>query len=635
MLLSKRQFHFVGAKIHKSSIYISLTFFYRSLTDDRIETFSFAAEILENQTIPTKLSMKNQRLFLILSFLLGLFNAQADDLDDFIRSQMQKRRIPGLSLAIIQDGKIVKAQSYGFIDKDGKVPVTTNTLFQAGSVSKSVAAMGALYLVEQNKLSLDENVNEKLKSWKVPDNEFTNDKKVTLRGILSHTTGLTVHGFPGYAVGAKVPSVVQILDGTAPANTPPVRVDFVPGSRWRYSGGGYTVMQQLMVDVTGAGFPEFMKNNVLSPLGMKNSTYQQPLTPELAKLTATGHYNNRKLVEGRWHIYPEMAAAGLWTTPSDLARFAISIQNAYAGKSGSVLSQSMTRQMLTDQKNRDGLGVFLQGDSTKLRFGHNGRDEGFDALLTASADKGQGIVIMINANDNSHMMGRIVDFIADYYHWDGFPAKTKPTAVAVDSKTVKAFEGRYELFNNRIVTFEADGQRLFTIEDGFVDEEFVPVASNKFTSTDRNVSVIFNPDANGNVTGFTLQDDGQRYERKVPRIGPLAGDHQTNADPDPSRTPKIMAALQAMVKGGKVLEEASGLTLGAKRDFAGGMREPETLKSLTFIHSENVAGRGIQRHDSDVSEIVTYQLKSNQPDTYILVHLTSDGLVTDCDLVEK
>lgn len=579
--------------------------------------------------------MKKQRLFLILSFLLVVFHVQADDLDDFIRSQMQKRGIPGLSLAIIQDGKILKAQSYGFIDKDGKVPVTTNTLFQAGSVSKSVAAMGALYLVEQNKLSLDENVNVKLESWKVPDNEFTNDKKVTLRGILSHTTGLTVHGFPGYAVGAKIPSVVQILDGTAPANTPPVRVDFVPGSRWRYSGGGYTVMQQLMEDATGAVFPEFMKSNVLSPLGMKNSTYQQPLPPELAKLTATGHYNNRKLVEGRWHIYPEMAAAGLWTTPSDLARFAIGIQNAYAGKSGSILSQSMTRQMLTDQKNRDGLGVFLQGDSTTLRFGHNGRDEGFDALLTASVNKGQGIVIMINANDNSHMMGRIVDFIADYYHWDGFPVKTKPAAVAVDSKTLTAFEGRYELFNNRIVTFEAENQRLFTLEDGFVDEEFVPVAPNTFTSTDRNVSVIFTSDASGNVTGFTLKDDGQRYERKVPRIGPLAHAQKASADPDPSRTPKIMAALQAMVKGGKVLEEASGLTLGAKRDFAGGMREPETLKSLTFIHSENVAGRGIQRHDSDVSEIVTYQLKSNQPDTYILVHLTADGLVTDCDLVEK
>ncbi|WP_177197072.1 serine hydrolase domain-containing protein [Dyadobacter koreensis] len=580
--------------------------------------------------------MKNKQLFLILSFILFfVLQVQADDLDNFIRSQMQKRGIPGLSLAIIQDGKILKAQSYGFIDKNKKIPVTTNTLFQAGSVSKSVAAMGALYLVEHNKLFLDENVNVKLKSWKVPDNEFTNDKKVTLRGILSHTAGLTVHGFPGYTVDTKIPSAVQILDGEAPANTSPVRVDFVPGSRWRYSGGGYTVMQQLMEDATGTAFPGFMKNNVLSPLGMKNSTYQQPLPPELAKLTATGHINNRSVVEGRWHIYPEMAAAGLWTTPSDLARFAIDIQNAYAGKAGSVLSQSMARQMLTDQKNMDGLGVFLQGDSTTLRFGHNGRDEGFDALLTASVDKGQGIVIMINTNDNSHMMGRIVDFIAEYYKWDGFPVKTKPAAVDVNSETLQAFEGRYELFNNRIVTFDAENQRLFTIEDGFIDEEFVPVGSNKFTSTDRNVSVTFNPDAKGNVTGFTLQDNDQHYERTVPRIGPLADRHKTNADPDPSRTPKIMAALQAMVKGGKILEEASGLTSGARRDFAGGMPEPQTLKSLSFIHSENVAGRGIKRHESDVTEIVTYQLKSNQPDTYILVHLTSDGLVTDCDLVEK
>jgi CubicO group peptidase (beta-lactamase class C family) len=231
--------------------------------------------------------MKNQRLFPILSFLFVVFHSHAQDLDDFIRSQMQKRGIPGLSLAIIQNGKILKAQSYGFIGKDKKVPVTTNTLFQAVSVSKSVAAMNALYLVEDHKLSLDENVNVKLKNWKVPDNEFTKDKKVTLRRILSHTTGLTVHGFPGYTADTKIPSVVQILDRAAPANTSPVRVDFVPGSRWRYSGGGYTVMQQLMVDVTDVAVPEFMKSHVLSPLGMKNSTYQQPLPSELAKLTAT------------------------------------------------------------------------------------------------------------------------------------------------------------------------------------------------------------------------------------------------------------------------------------------------------------------------------------------------------------
>src|SRR5262249_16319368 len=156
-----------------------------------------------------------------------------------------------LSLAIIQDGKIVKAKGYGVTEKGGKTPITTTTLFQAGSISKAVAAMGALHLVEQGKLMLDEDVNSRLTSWKVPENEFTKDKKVTLRGILSHSAGLTVHGFPGYAVDSPFPTLVQILDGEKPANTQAIRVDILPGSRWRYSGGGYTIMQQMILDVAG------------------------------------------------------------------------------------------------------------------------------------------------------------------------------------------------------------------------------------------------------------------------------------------------------------------------------------------------------------------------------------------------
>jgi CubicO group peptidase (beta-lactamase class C family) len=204
-------------------------------------------------------------------------SAQADNVDDFVAAQMRDHGIVGLSLAIIDDGKIIKARGYGFTDKSGKTPITTSTLFQAGSVSKSVAALGALRLVEQGQLALDEDVNAKLQTWKVPENEFTKDEKVTLRRLLSHSAGLTVHGFPGYAVGSPVPTLVQVLDGEKPANTPAIRVDCVPGSQWRYAGGGYTVMQQLLIDVTGQPFPEFMQKSVLKPLGMAQSTYAQPL----------------------------------------------------------------------------------------------------------------------------------------------------------------------------------------------------------------------------------------------------------------------------------------------------------------------------------------------------------------------
>lgn len=557
----------------------------------------------------------------------------ADDLDDLIREQMKKRHITGLSIAIIQDGKIIKAKGYGFVDNTGKTPVTPSTLFQAGSISKSVAAVGALKLTEQGVLSLDEDVNAKLRTWKVPENEFTRDKKVTLRGLLSHTTGLTVHGFPGYEVGTPIPSVVQILDGTSPANTPAVRVDFVPGSRWRYSGGGYTVMQQLLLDVTNKAFPTYMQEAVLGPMGMKESTYQQPLPANKASLTATGYYGDRSEVKGRWHIYPEMAAAGLWTTPSDLARFAIGIQQAFAGKSGSVLSQAMTRQMLTDQKDNDGLGVFLQGKGQTMRFGHNGRDEGFDALMTAGAETGQGVVIMINANDNSHMMGRIVDAVARLYHWPNYEGKVPPqrTAVPVPAKQLAAYEGRYEFANNQMITFMASNGRLTVLTDGFPDEEFVPESTTRFASTDRNNYLIFTPDAAGEVTALTWKRDDT--ERKIPRIGPLLAGRKATPDPDPARTHTIEIALAAIAKGGKEVESVAGITPGARKDFVGGAREAAAVKNLSFIKSEDVSGRGIERHEGKVSQIMQYGFMSPNGQRYLLAYLTAEGLVTDYDVV--
>ncbi len=363
------------------------------------------------------------RSILVCSALLLLPHgaAFADAIDDFIRSEMAKRDIAGLSLAVIQDGKIVKACGYGVVDKMSGTPVTTETLFQAGSISKSVAAMGALKLVEQGKLSLDDPINRYLRSWKVPENDLTKQAPVTLRRILSHTAGMTVHGFPGYDASGPVPSLIEVLNGAKPANTAPIRVDIVPGSQWRYSGGGYTVMQQAMIDVTGRPFEELMRDSVLKPLGMSSSTYQQPLPHALAVKTASGYYQESKPVPGRWHIYPEMAAAGLWTTASDLAKFAIGVQRSFSGSSNPVITREMTRKMLTVEKQGGGLGLFLGGAGRELRFSHNGRDDGFDANMVAYAQTGQGAVIMINANEDSRMVSRMLEVIAKEYHWPGYP----------------------------------------------------------------------------------------------------------------------------------------------------------------------------------------------------------------------
>ena len=367
--------------------------------------------------------------FTCLTWLIALSVAssavvlRADALDDTITTLMAKRHIPGLSLAIIQNGTIIRAKGYGIVEEGSTTSVTTDTLFQAGSVSKSVAALGALALVEAGKLSLDTDVNGALKTWHVPDNAFTKENKVTLRRLLSHSAGLTVHGFRGYVVGVPRPTLVQILDGEKPANTEAIRVDRIPGSEWRYSGGGYTVMQQLLVDVTGQTFPDFMRTRVLVPLGMRASSFEQPLPPDRAALTASGHYQDKtlKVVPGRWRLHPEMAAAGLWTTPSDLARFVIALQDTFAGRIHPVISSAMAGQMMSVQKDNDGLGVFLAGDGETRRFEHGGRNEGFDTQMTAYLKSGQGAVIMINANDNSGTVAEIMEKIADVYDWKNYP----------------------------------------------------------------------------------------------------------------------------------------------------------------------------------------------------------------------
>jgi CubicO group peptidase (beta-lactamase class C family) len=335
-----------------------------------------------------------------------------------IEKLMQLYKCPGLSVAVIDNFKIAWAKGYGVTAAGSGTPVTVHTLFQAGSISKPVAATGTLSLVEHGTLSLDENVNLKLKSWQVPDNEFTKDQKVTLRRIMSHSAGLTVHGFPGYEVGTPIPTLVQIFNGEPPANTAPIRVDFVPGTKFRYSGGGVTIEQQLVMDVTGKPFPQFMRETVLDKIGMADSTYEQPLPSPRAAMTATGTRADGTLIPGKWHIYPEMAAAGLWTTATELAKFGIEIALSKQGKANHVLSEATTREMLKPQIEQVGLGFFLAGHKNPEEFGHNGSDEGFQALLIMFADSGKGVAIMANSDNGISVANALTQSVATEYGWN-------------------------------------------------------------------------------------------------------------------------------------------------------------------------------------------------------------------------
>ncbi|HEY6036557.1 MAG TPA: serine hydrolase domain-containing protein, partial [Kofleriaceae bacterium] len=342
-----------------------------------------------------------------------------------LADRMRELAIPAVSVAVFEHYQLQWAHAWGLADVGSHISATETTLFQAGSISKTGNALAVLEAVADGKLALDRPINDALVSWKLPDNELTQRTPVTLREILGHMAGTTVHGFPGYAVGESVPTIEQILDGKPPANTPAIRVDLAPGTMWRYSGGGITISQLALTDQLKQPYPTILAQRVLQPLRMTRSTYEQPLPPSRVGEAAAGYRSDGTEVEGKRHTYPEMAAAGLWTTPSDLVRLFAEIARARKGES-KLISKQIALEMTTKSANvpdATGLGTFLIVKGPAQLFGHNGADEGFQAYALASLDDGYGVVIMTNSDNGSQIFDPLFDAVATEYHW---PALAPP-----------------------------------------------------------------------------------------------------------------------------------------------------------------------------------------------------------------
>ncbi|MFC0250482.1 serine hydrolase domain-containing protein [Massilia consociata] len=376
-----------------------------------------------------------------------------------LQDAMVRLKVPGVSVAVIHDGKVAWTRSYG-VAWTGGPAVTPETLFQAASISKPVSAMAALRMVEQGKLDLDAPIETALAGWKLP----AGAGKPSLRQLLSHTGGMSVSGFPGYAAGKPVPSLVQVLDGTGPANTRAVRVDAAPGSAWRYSGGGYTVFQQAMIDRAGKPFDVLMGELVLGPLGMTDSSYAQPLPAALSAKAARPHDRDGKPFPGGAYTYPEQSAAGLWSTPLDLAKFAIAIQQAAAGRDNGVLSPAMTRTMLAPVMNDYALGLQIQ-DKGKA-FGHSGSNMGFKSSLVAFVEGGNGAVILTNGDNGGELAAGLMRAIAHEYKWAGNQTVLRP-AVALTPEARKALVGQYAIAGlGKFHVAERDGQLMIALRPG-------------------------------------------------------------------------------------------------------------------------------------------------------------------------
>ena len=328
--------------------------------------------------------------------------------------------VPGASIAVIADYRLVWAGGYGVCEAGRFDLVTPNTLFQACSVSKPVTAIAALRLVQEGLLNLDEDLNSYLVSWKVPTNR-TGQSQVTLRHLLSHTAGLTLSWYLGFRPGSNMPTLLHVLNGEAPAKTRAVRVQIPPGTRFRYSESHFALLQQLLTDVTRTPFPDLMHTLVFEPLGMRDSSYHPSFPEQQFSTTATGHYFDGVPISGKWRIFPALAASGLWTTPFDLAQLIIDLQLARAGKPSKVLGKQSVDQLLSPQTPPDsrrwGLGFELKGQGEAARFRHSGDNIGFKCFVQGFYERGMGIVLMCNGDNGEIMHKELFQIIAKEYGW--------------------------------------------------------------------------------------------------------------------------------------------------------------------------------------------------------------------------
>lgn len=338
-----------------------------------------------------------------------------------IFDRMQRYAVPGLAVAVVDSFEIAWIKGYGVVDAEAGGPVTEETLFQAASISKPVTAVIALRLVERGVLDLDEDVNTKLSSWKVPENEFTRERKVTIRRILDHTAGTTVQGFRGYAEDEPVPTILDVLDGRPPSNSDSIRVDRVPGESFRYSGGGTTILQLLIEDVMGRPLADLAEEFVFEPLGMAHSSFEKPLPEALERMTSKGHLADGTVITGFTFLQGGSSCCGLWTTPADLARFGIELSRAYRGESDRILSRESVSLMVSPSSGGNvGLGMFIEERDGEIYFQHGGGNVGFKSVLIMHREKGYGAAVMTNGDMGTGLREEIVNSIAREYGWANF-----------------------------------------------------------------------------------------------------------------------------------------------------------------------------------------------------------------------
>ncbi|MFT3723372.1 MAG: serine hydrolase domain-containing protein [Hyphomonadaceae bacterium] len=361
-----------------------------------------------------------------------------------IADRMAKYHVPGVSVCVIDKGEVAEAGGYGLTEAGGR-PVGTDTVFAGASISKPLTAVLALQLVDEGRIDLDGPVNRHLTQWRIPENDFTRQKPVTLRHLLSHRAGTTVHGFGNFPMDRPAPTLLEILNGQPPASQPAVVVDKLPGGSVRYSGGGTQVVQLLLEETTGLDFATLAEERLFKPLGMSRTTFRHPLPPAIRAASAIGHDKTGAPIASRLTFTPELAAGGVYTTAPDYARFMVACRNAWLGKKNALLSPGLAKQMMQRQENGQfGLGWEIFGEGAKTRFAHGGSNEGYQCNTLCMLEQGSGAVVLTNALLGILLYTEVINGVARAYGWQNY-FKPPKTIIPVSPERQAALVGRYDI----------------------------------------------------------------------------------------------------------------------------------------------------------------------------------------------
>ena len=429
-----------------------------------------------------------------------------------LSDRMMLEQIPGLSVAVVDDGVIEWARGFGVKEFGQNGPVTNETLFEAASITKTIFTVALMKLVDEGILDLDEDVNNYLKSWRIPKNGNW-QPIVTLRQILSHTAGLNIHGVVGYARGDSIPTLVQVLNGEPPSIQPPITADGIPGLSNRYSTGGYAIAEQVVIDVIGRSVAELVREIVLEPLQMGHSSMEEPLPSRFEKLMATGHTWSRHPIKGKWQAHT-LGVSRLRTTPSDLARLGIEFQRALQGKPTAVLSNASATQMLNPPiGNEWGLGLRVAGENDSIRFWMTGSSFGFVAMWVFYRDVGKGAVVMNNFDWGDLFLYEVTRAVAGEYAWPDYSDSLQlqdKSPVEVSSEILNLYTGRYVTSDGKWFEVDLSNGHLVLQPPQQHPLQMFAESETQFFTTAANFTVTFDKTANGEIEGLVVRQSGSR-----------------------------------------------------------------------------------------------------------------------------